>query len=152
MRANHGGAGLQALERMLQIAMSNGGGSDHERAIGNRRGYGFIFFRTGQYFRRGHGGTGAFKCHIVRIHYPEMAKSEVAHCPRCRANVEGIARVHQDNAQMIEFGRNRQANFILRQPSRKRFAAVRGTAAIVGEVRMRSKPFAVGPSGSGMQM
>jgi hypothetical protein len=44
-----------------------------------------------------------------------MLKSKVAHRPSSRADVEGIARVHQDDAQTIEFSRNRQAVCILRQ-------------------------------------
>jgi hypothetical protein len=44
-----------------------------------------------------------------------MGKSEVAHGPGCRTNVEGIAHVHQDDTQSGEFGGNRQAVDILRQ-------------------------------------
>jgi hypothetical protein len=44
-----------------------------------------------------------------------MLKSEVAHGSSGRADVERIARVHQDDAQMIEFGWYRQAVCILRQ-------------------------------------
>jgi len=100
---------------MLQVAMADGGGSDHQRAIGNRLGYSFVLFSSGQHLRGAHGGTRALKCHIIRIHYPEMLKSKVAHRPSSRADVEGIARVHQDDAQTIEFSRNRQAVCILRQ-------------------------------------
>jgi len=94
------------------------GGSDHKRAIGNGFGNGFEFFGAGQNIRGIHGGAGALKCHIVGIHHAQMAKSEVAHRPRGRADVQGIACVHQDNAQMIEFSRNRQSTFILRQHER----------------------------------
>src|SRR5580704_4513434 len=123
MRANDGGPDLEPLNGMLQVAMADGGGADNQRAIRNRFGYGFIFFSAGQDGCGADGRTGALKCHIVGIYHPQMANSEVAHCPRGRADVEGIARVHQDDAQMIEFGRNRQAICILRQPSRQRFAA-----------------------------
>ncbi|MGC2273817.1 MAG: hypothetical protein WA539_17690, partial [Candidatus Sulfotelmatobacter sp.] len=50
-------------------------------------------------------------------------KPEVAHGASGGTNVEGIACVHQDNAQMIGFNGNGQATCILRQLSLKRFAA-----------------------------
>ena len=115
MCANQWRACLQPLQRMLQIAMANSSGPNHQRAIGNGLGYRLVFFRAGQQVRRAHGRTRSFKCHIVGIHQPQMLKSKVAHRPSGRADVEGIARVHQDNAQTSEFSRKRQAVGILRQ-------------------------------------
>ncbi len=103
MRANHGDPGLQPLEGMLQVAMANCCGSDNERAIRDRFGYGAVLFGAGQHGGGAHGGTGALKCHIVWIDYPQAVKTKVAHCPSGCADVERIARVHQDHAQMIEF-------------------------------------------------
>ena len=99
--------------------MANGRGSNHQRAIRNRLTYRFKLFRAGEHRRCANRGTRAFKCHIVGIHHSQMLKSEVAHGTGSRANVEWIARVHQDNAQAIEFGRHRQAACILRQPRSK---------------------------------
>jgi hypothetical protein len=58
------------------------------------------------------------KRHLVWIHHAKVANSEVAHCPGGCADVKGIARFHQHDAQMIEFGGSRQAFFILRQAQR----------------------------------
>jgi hypothetical protein len=116
MRTNHGSACLQALEGMLQVAMADCRGSDHQRAIGNCLGHRFVLLGAGQHCGRSHSGTGAFKCHIVGINYTQVLKTKVAHGPSGRADVERIARIHQNDAQMIEFSRNRQAGFILRQP------------------------------------
>ncbi len=115
MRANQRSTHFQSLEGMLQVAMTNRCRSDHQRAIGNCFGYGFVLFGAGQYFRSADGGARALKCHFVGIHHPQVMKSKVAHGTSGRADVEGIARVHQDNAQTIEFSRKRQAVGILRQ-------------------------------------
>lgn len=50
-----------------------------------------------------------------------MKESKIAHGPSGGADVEGIARIDQDNAQMIEFRGYRQAENILRQhvPTRR---------------------------------
>ena len=100
---------------MLQIARPNRGGSHYQRAIGNRFSYGFIFFRAGQHVRGAHSRAGAFKRHIIGIHHSQMAKSKVAHRPGGRSDVKGIAHVHQDDAQIIEFSGKRQYVRILRQ-------------------------------------
>lgn len=114
MPANQASAWLQTLEGVLQVAMADCGGSDHERAIGNGFGYGFEFFCIGEQVRGAHGRTCILEGYIVGIHYPQMEKSKIAHCPSSSTDVEGIAGVHQDHAQMIEFSGNRQAKNILR--------------------------------------
>src|SRR5271154_4762984 len=95
--------------------MADRSSSDHQRTIGNGFSQRLEFFRAGQNFRRSHGRACSFKRHIVGIHYPQMAKSKVAHRSSGRADVEGIARVHEDDAQTIEFSRKRQSVGILRQ-------------------------------------
>lgn len=152
MRANDGGSRLQTLKGMLQVAMADGGGPDDERAIGNRFCQRFVLFSAGQDGCGAHGGTSALKCDIVGIHHAQMVKPEIAHCPGGRADVEGIARVHQDDAQMIEFGRNRQAICILRQPSRQRFATVSSFWRQVQQRPIHCKPLAVAHPRLGVQM
>jgi hypothetical protein len=152
MRANHRGANLHALERMLEVAMADRCGPHDKRAIGNGLGNSFVLFSAGQNIRGIHGGACALKSHVVGIHHTEMAKSEVAHRPGSRANVEGIARIHQDDSQMIEFSRNRQAVLILRQPSRKWSGPFRGPGSDSRGGSVRCKPFAVESSGWGVQM
>jgi len=93
---------------MLQIAMPDRSGSNHKRAVGNRIGNRFILFGAGQHVCRAHCGASALKCYIVGMHHSQMAKSEVAHCPSGGADVERIARIHQDHTQVIEFNSREQ--------------------------------------------
>ena len=111
MRAHDGSTNVKSMERMLEIAMSDRGGSYNERAVGNRFGHSFVFFGAGQNLGCVHGGARAFKCHIVGVHDPEMAESKVAHRPCGGAYVEGIASIDEDDAQLIEFGGDGQAIF-----------------------------------------
>jgi hypothetical protein len=114
MPANEASAWLQTLEGVLQVAMADCSSSDHKRAVGNRFGDGFEFFSFGQQVRGSHCGSSILKGHIVGIHHPQMEKSKITHCPSGSADVERIAGVHQNHAQMIEFSGNRQATNILR--------------------------------------
>ena len=115
MGANERRTRLQSLERMLQITRANRRGSDHQRAVGNCLGQSFVFFGAFQYLCCAYGGTSPLKCYIVGIHHPQMLESEIAHRPSGCADVQGIARVHQDHAEAIEFSGNGQASCILRQ-------------------------------------
>jgi DNA-binding response OmpR family regulator len=116
MPANQRRPNLQALERMLQVAMTDSSGSDYQRAVGNRLSHSFVLLRRRQHGGGAHRGASALKRNIVRIHDSQTLETEVAHGPSGGADVERIARVHQDDAQMIEFSRSRQAVSILRQP------------------------------------
>jgi hypothetical protein len=40
---------------------------------------------------------------LERIHHAQVAKSEIAHRPRSRANIESISRGNEYHAQTIEF-------------------------------------------------
>ena len=94
--------------------MTDGGGAYHQRAVG----YGFRHcledLRRFQSSRSTNSRTSVSKCYVVRVHQPQMRKSEITHGPRSRAYVEGIAHVHEDDAQIGEFGGNSQAIAILR--------------------------------------
>src|SRR5208283_3594880 len=115
MRANERRSGLQPAKRMLQVAVSDRGGSDYKRAVGDRAGNSLILLGVGQHFRGADGGTSTLKRYIVRIYDPQMLKTKVAHCPSGCADIERIARIYQNHAQVIEFRRRGQAAFILRQ-------------------------------------
>jgi len=115
MPANELGSNFQALERMLQVTVADGGSSNDQRTVRNRFGHGLVFFGGRQHGCGADGRTSIAKGHVVWIYHPQMLKSEVAHGSSGRADVERIARVHQDDAQMIEFGWYRQAVCILRQ-------------------------------------
>ncbi len=89
--------------------MTHGGGSDHQAAVGHGIGHGIELFGAGQDVRGAHGGTSTLKRYVVWIYYPQVVKSKIAHRPGCGANIERIACVHQDDAQVIEFDRKGQA-------------------------------------------
>jgi hypothetical protein len=114
MPANQASAWLQTLQGVLQVAMADCGSSDHKRAVGNRFGHSFEFFSIGQQVRGAHRGSGILKGHIVGVHHSQVEKSKIAHCPSGSANVERIAGIHQNYAQIVEFSGNRQARNILR--------------------------------------
>lgn len=114
MPPNQPSTGFQPLEGMLQIAMSNCCGSYHERAVGNRFRHRIEFFCMGQQIPCAYGGTGILKSHVVGIHHSQVKKPKVAHRPGSGADIKRIAHVHQDNAQLIEFSKSRQAGNILR--------------------------------------
>jgi hypothetical protein len=100
---------------MLQIAMAYRSSSDHQRAVGHRFSYCLIYLSGRQRGCRAYCRASIPKRYIVRVHKTEMGKSEVAHGPGRRTNIEGIAHVHKDDVQTREFGGNRQAVDILRQ-------------------------------------
>ena len=83
---------FQPLERMLQFAMPDGGGADHQRAVGNGVGHALVLLGVGQHLRRADGGARLAKSDLVGIHHPQVEKAEVAHGARRRTDVERIAR------------------------------------------------------------
>jgi len=113
MPADDGSARLQALERVLQVAMADRGGSNDEGAIGDGFGDGCEFPGIRQNVRRSDCGAGIFKSDFIGIHDPQMEKAEVAHGAGSCSDIEGIARVYQDDAKLIEFEGSGQAQDIL---------------------------------------
>ena len=87
MLAYRASARLETAQRMLQIAMANGSGADHERAVGHGVRDGCIFLRAGQNLRAAHGGTRLTKGAFERIHNPQVRTPEVAHRPGSRPDV-----------------------------------------------------------------
>ena len=126
------------MERMLQVAMADSGGPDHERTIGDSFCDRIELFSIRKQIRGAHRRSGILKSHIVGIHHPQMKEAEITHCPRGGANVEWITRVHQYHAQIVEFSRNGQARNILRH-------SLSQSSWQIGLYRseFRSKPFAV---------
>src|SRR5579863_188643 len=89
---------------MLQCAISNGRGPDHQGAIGNGGGNGLEFLRLLEDGRSTHGRFGLPKTETVRIHNSQMTRPEIAHGASSCPNVEGIARTHQHHNQIVEVG------------------------------------------------
>jgi hypothetical protein len=99
---------LEAADRVLQLTEADGGGSDDECAI--RYGFGDCpeLFGTGEQRRGADGGTRLAKSQFIRVHHAKMEESEVAHGASGSADVEGIARTDEDDAQAVEFRVGRQ--------------------------------------------
>jgi hypothetical protein len=152
MPANDWRPNLQALDGMLQVAMANGCGPDYERTVGNRFRHGFVLLGRRQHGGRAHGRAGPLKRNIVRIHHPQTPETEVAHSPGGGADVERIARVHQNHAQMIEFSRSRQAVSILRQPGALGLRLLQRSRRQVHEKQTQCTPVAVAFSRLAEQM
>ncbi len=105
MLAYRASARLEAAQRMLQIAMTNGGGADYERAVGHSVRDGSVFLGAGQNRSAAHGGTRLAKGAFERIHHSQVRAPEVAHRAGGRADVERISRRNENDAQAIEFTR-----------------------------------------------
>ena len=113
MPADDWGTSLQAMKRVLQVAMADGRGSDDEGAIGNGFRHGGEFPGIDENVGGTDGGPSVFEGHFVRIHHPQVEESEVAHGAGGGADVERIARVDEDDAKIIEFGGSGQGKDIL---------------------------------------
>jgi hypothetical protein len=154
VRANQRSAGFKALNRVLKIAVSDGGGTDNQRAIGNSLGNGLEFLRVGKNVSRGaHGRAGAFKGYVIGIYDAEVKESEVAHGAGGRADVQRIARVDEDDSQTVKFRGHRQGGFILREDANTAGAKARSIESLYAALKrrsstkrlfLRSKPIAAG--------
>ena len=89
---------------MLQDAAADGRRAHDERAIRDGFAEVPILFRGGEKRRGANRRAGFAKREFIGIYDPEMAEAEVAHRARGGADVEGISRVYQHNAQAFELG------------------------------------------------
>src|SRR5512136_2540137 len=64
--------------------------------------------RTLQDVRRTHSRARFAKRRLEGIHEPQRANSEIAHGTGCRADIERIARGHENDAQVVELIRGGQ--------------------------------------------
>ena len=99
---------LEAANGMLRLAAANGCSADNERAIRDGFGDGFEFLAAGKKWLSANGGTRFAEGQVVGIHDAQMEEAEIAHGPGGSANVEGIARLDEDDAQMVELSERRQ--------------------------------------------
>jgi hypothetical protein len=106
--ANEARALFEAFDPVLQFARADGGGSDDERAVCNSFGETLVFFSAREQGRSSDGGTRFAERQVVGVHDAEVEKAEVAHSAGGGADVEGIARVDEDDAQTVGFGMGRQ--------------------------------------------
>ena len=95
---------FEAFDGVLRVAAANGGGADDESAVRDGFGNSLELFGAGEKRRGTHGRACFTKGQFVWIHDAKMEEAEVAHGAGGGANVERIARVDEDDAQVIELG------------------------------------------------
>jgi len=86
------------------LTEADGGGSDDEGAIIDSFGEGLELFGTGEQRGGADGGTRLAKSQLIGVHHAKMEEAEIAHGAGGCADVEGIARADEDDAQAVEFG------------------------------------------------
>jgi hypothetical protein len=106
--ADEGSGLLKAADRVLQLTLPNGGGSNNEGAIPNCFSEGLELLGTREQRRGADGGTRLAKGQFIRVHHTKVGEAEVAHRAGGGADVKGIPRFDEDDAQVIEFGVGRQ--------------------------------------------
>ena len=102
--ANQRRALFEAFDEMQRVAAANGGGADDESAVRDSFGESLEFFGAGEKRRGAHSGACFPKSQFVGIYDAKVEETEIAHGTGGGANVEGVARVDEDDAQVIELG------------------------------------------------
>jgi hypothetical protein len=99
---------IESTDRVVQLALADGGGSDHERAILYGFGDGLELLGFGEQRRGADRGTRLAKRQFIGIHHAKMEEAEVAHGAGGGADVEWITRGHKHDTQAVRFGVGRQ--------------------------------------------
>ncbi len=108
MFAEETGGLIEAANRVLGLAATDGSRSDDERAVRDGFSDGLEFFGAGEQRCGADGGSRLTKSQLIGIHHAKMGDAEVAHGAGGRADVEGVARGDENDAQVVEFGLGRQ--------------------------------------------
>jgi hypothetical protein len=95
---------LGAFDGVLRVAAAHGGGADDESAVRDSFGETLELFGAGEKRRGTHGRACFTKSQFVGIDDTKMEEAEVAHGAGGGADVERIARVDEDDAQVVELG------------------------------------------------
>ena len=104
---------FEAFDGMQRVAAANGGGANDEGAIRDSFSGRLEFFSARQKRQGAHSGSCFTKSQFVGIHNAKMEETEVAHGPGGGADVERIARVDEDDAQVIELGWGGQGTAVI---------------------------------------
>lgn len=99
---------FEAANGVLRLATANGGGTYNQGAVRDGFGDRFKFFGARKQWLRTDGGTRFAKGQFVRVYDAKMQKAEIAHSARGGPNVQGIARLDEDDMQAVGFGIRRQ--------------------------------------------
>jgi len=100
---DEGSSLLKAPDGVLQLTEADGGGSDDERAVRDGFGEGLEFFGASEERRGADRGARLAERQFVGVYHTKMEESEVAHGTGGGADVEGIARTDEYDAQAVEF-------------------------------------------------
>ncbi len=92
---------IEAVDRVLQLTLAHGGGSDDECAVLDGFSDGLEFFGTSEQRRGADGGTRLTKGQLVGVHHAKMEEAEVAHGTGSGPDVEGIAWGDKNDAQAV---------------------------------------------------
>ena len=103
------------FKRVLDFAVPDRRGSHHQRAIGHGLGHALELLGVREDLGSADGRARLAKGRFERIDDAQVAKSKVAHGASSRANVQRIARGHQNDTEAIGFGWSRHAAPIVRQ-------------------------------------
>ena len=114
--ANGASAGFEASQRMLQVAVTNRGSADDERAIGHSVSNGSKFLGARQNLGAAYCGTRLAKGAFEWVDDPQVLDSEVTQGTGGRADVERISRGNEYDAKTIEFARKRQGAILCQYP------------------------------------
>jgi hypothetical protein len=106
--ADEGSGLLKTADRVLQLTLPNSCGSNNEVAILDGFSESLELLGTHEQRRGADGGTRFSKGQLVGVHHTKMEEAEIAHGAGGRADVEGIPRFDENDAQVIEFGARRQ--------------------------------------------
>ena len=98
-----------AANRLMEMARADRGGANDESAIGDGFGNGFELLGARENGRSADSGAGLPKRGSVGLHNAKVAKAEIAHRARGGADVEGVARLDEDDAQVVGFSGAEQA-------------------------------------------
>jgi hypothetical protein len=101
---------LKAANRMLRLAATDRGSSDDEVAVRDGFDNSLEFFGAGEQRLRADGGTCFAESQFVWVHHAKMRETEVAQGASSGTDVQGIARLDEDDPQMVEFGIGRQGS------------------------------------------
>ncbi len=101
---------LEAANGMLRLAAANSGRADNKSAICNGFGDGPEFLSAGEQRLSADGGTRFAEGKFVGVHDAKMEQAKVTHGASGGANVQRIARLDEDDAQLVELGEQRQGS------------------------------------------
>jgi len=107
-----GGELIEADDGLLGFAVGEGGGAEDEGAVANGSGESRGFAGVGEEFRSADGGAGFAPVGLIGCDDSEVGETEVGHGARDCADVEGIARRHEDDGNAIALLRSEQGMIV----------------------------------------